>query len=89
MKFYINYELNKYYFVYIIIIYIILPQVYYIIIVLHVIHYSCIYNTYVKMWMSRGQCAWLVNKRLSTSHQRLNEEHLNNFEKCLVGFIDG
>lgn len=60
--------------------------------ILHVIHYSClylIYNTYVKMWMSRGQCAWLVDKRIFTSHQRLNEEHLNNFEKWLVGFTDG
>lgn len=52
--------------------------------VLHVINYSCIFliksimlnYTYVKMWISRGQCAWLVRKRLFTSHQRLNEEHL-------------
>ena len=72
--------------------------------VLHVIHYSCIsiianiilYYTYVKMCMSRGQYAWLVCKRLFTSHQRLNEKHLkeknNNrfsFEQWLVGFTDG
>jgi LAGLIDADG endonuclease len=46
--------------------------------------------------MSWRQCAWLVNKRLFTSHQRLNEEHLNDknsknisFEQWLVGFTDG
>jgi len=48
--------------------------------------------------MSRGQCAWLVSssKRLFTSHQRLNEEHLkeknanrSSFEQWLVGFTDG
>ena len=80
------------------------PQVYYIYLVLHVFHYSCIFlmyyvvlnYTYVKMWMSRGQYAWLVNKRLFTSHQRLNEEHLNKknndrfiFEEWFVGFTDG
>lgn len=70
--------------------------------ILHVVHYSCliiieiINSTYVKMCMSRRQCAWLVNKRLFTSHQRLNEEHLNGknsnralFEQWLVGFTDG
>lgn len=78
------------------------PQVYYVIIVLHVLHYSCIFlikqlnYTYVKMWASRGQCAWLVSKRLFASHQRLNEEHLSqknnerkSFEQWLVGFTDG
>jgi LAGLIDADG endonuclease len=48
--------------------------------------------------MSWRQCAWFVNKRLFTSHQRLNEEHLNDkkpdnkvicFEQWLVGFTDG
>lgn len=71
--------------------------------ILHVIHYSCLViintilsRTYVKMCMSGRQCAWLVNKRLFTSHQRLNEEHLNgkhlnrsSFEQWLVGFTDG
>ena len=72
--------------------------------VLQVIYYSCIFlinhiilnYTYVKMWISRGQCAWLVNKRLFTSHQRLNEEHVkeknnnrSSFEQWLVGFTDG
>ena len=70
---------------------------------LHVIHYSSLIrinnlliNTYVKMCISWRQCAWPVNKRLFTSHQRLNEEHLNNklqnsllFEQWLVGFTDG
>lgn len=70
---------------------------------LHVVHYSCLVkfniilsSTYVKMCMSWRQCAWIVNKRLFTSHQRLNEEHLNNkyssiasFEQWLVGFTDG
>ena len=73
--------------------------------ILHVVHYSCliiiytiINSTYVKMCMSWRQCAWLVNKRLFTSHQRLNEEHLRYnekntdralFEQWLVGFTDG
>ena len=65
------------------------PQVYCIITTIHVINYSCIfiitylllYYTYVKMLISRGQCAWLVNKRLFTSHQRLNEEHLKEKKK--------
>ena len=70
---------------------------------LHVIHYSCLvlsykllHMTYVKMCMSWRQYAWIVNKRLFTSHQRLNEEHLNDkaqnsvlFEQWLVGFTDG
>jgi Cytochrome C and Quinol oxidase polypeptide I/LAGLIDADG endonuclease len=70
---------------------------------LHVVHYSCLIilniilnSTYVKMCMSWRQCAWIVNKRLFTSHQRLNEEHLNvkysnqaSFEQWLVGFTDG
>lgn len=73
------------------------PQVY-INLVLHVIHYSCMFlyyikHMYVKMWMSRGQCAWSVSKHLLTDHQRLNEEHLNKniflFEEWLVGFTDG
>ena len=70
---------------------------------LHVIHYSCLIlinivlnSTYVKMCMSWRQCAWIVNRRLFTSHQRLNEEHLKHknsnmisFEQWLVGFTDG
>jgi hypothetical protein len=62
---------------------------------LHVVHYSCLViintilsSTYVRMCMSWGQCAWLINKRFFTSsvnnkscktcnHQRLNEEHIN------------
>lgn len=60
-------------------------QVNYLIIGLHVIHYSCLIlikillnSTYVRMCISWRQCAWIVNKRLFTSHQRLNEEHLND-----------
>ena len=70
---------------------------------LHVVHYSCLFiigtiinSTYVKMCTSWRQCAWLVNKRSFTSHQRLNEEHLNGkysdralFEQWLIGFTDG
>jgi hypothetical protein len=70
---------------------------------LYVIHYSCLIlinivlnSTYVKMCMSWRQCAWLIKKRFFTSHQRLNEEHLNDkntnnvsFEQWLVGFTDG
>ena len=65
----------------------------------HVIHYSCLVlvyiiltNAYVKMCISRRQYAWVENKRLFSTHQRLNEEHLNNknlFEQWLVGFTDG
>jgi hypothetical protein len=46
--------------------------------------------------MSWRQYACVVNKCLFTTHQRLNEEHLNNkssdpilFESWLVGFTDG
>jgi len=60
-------------------------QVTYLILGLHVIHYSCLIlikillnSTYVRMCISWRQCAWIVNKRLFTSHQRLNEEHLND-----------
>jgi len=76
-------------------------QVYFI----HVIRYSCIFlinlklnapYTYVKMWIARRQYAWLVCKRLFTSHQRLNEEDLtsnnnntSSFKQWLVGFTDG
>jgi len=68
---------------------------------LHVIHYSCLNlvyiiltNAYVKMCISRRQYAWVESKRLFTTHQRLNGEHLNNknniwFEQWLVGFTDG
>ena len=70
---------------------------------LNVIYYSRLIlivcnSTYVKMYMSWRQYAWFVNKRLFTSHQRLNEEHLNDktnktmeilFEQWLVGFTDG
>lgn len=67
-------------------------QVNYVIIVLHVIHYSCLIlikillnSTYVIMCISWRQCAWIVNKRLFTSHQRLNEEHLNdNLNRTLL-----
>lgn len=72
-------------------------------IILYVIYYSCwillylIKNnaTYVKMYIAGRQYAWLINKRLFTSHQRLNGEHLSNkkysngFEQWLVGFTDG
>ena len=85
-----------------------LPPVYYTILVIHVIHYSCIfiinsfllYYTYVKMWISRGQCAWLVGNPLftrrglasgmakpsETSHQRLNEEHLRRKNSKVSSF---
>ena len=65
----------------------------------HVIHYSCLdlvymtlTNAYVKMCISRRQYAWVESKRLLSTHQRLNEEHLHNknwFEQWLVGFTDG
>lgn len=75
-------------------------------VILYVINYSCLilfslmknYTTYVKMYMSRRQYAWLINKRFFASHQRLNGKHLSNknfsakasrFEQWLVGFTDG
>ena len=60
----------------------------------HVINYSCFIfiklTTYVKMFISWRQYAWVGNKYFST-HQRLNEEHLNKFwfEQWLVGITDG
>ena len=70
----------------------------------YVIDYSCLYlalnlggfmfiHTLVIMFSSRRQYAWLGNKRLLSSHQRLNEEYLNKnklwFYQWLVGFSDG
>ena len=68
----------------------------------YVIYYMYLVNIfnnksilYVKMYMAGRQYAWLMNKRLFASHQRLNGEHLNNknslinFEEWLVGFTDG
>lgn len=65
----------------------------------HVIYYSCLMLiliilttiTYVIMYISRRQYAWVENKNFST-HQRLNKEHLNDkiwFEQWLVGMTDG
>jgi len=62
---------------------------------LHVIYYSCLLLgfsflilTYVKMYISWRQYAWV--KKYFSTHQRLNEEHLNDwFEQWLVGFTDG
>lgn len=64
----------------------------------HVIYYSCMMViilpvTYVKMYISRRQYAW-VEKNFFSTHQRLNKEHLNNenkiwFEQWLVGMTDG
>ena len=55
-----------------------------------ILYYSCfilLMNTYVKMYNSGRQHAWI--KRFI--HQRLNEEHLNKnwFEQWLVGVTDG
>ena len=73
----------------------------YIISGLHVVHYSCLIlvyviltNAYVTMCFSRRQYAWVESKRLLSTHQRLNEEQLNDknkilFEQWLVGFTDG
>ena len=57
---------------------------------LKILYYSCfiILNTYVKMYNSWRQYAWV--KRFI--HQRLNGEHLSNkalFEQWLVGVTDG
>lgn len=55
-----------------------------------ILYYSCfiIENTYVKMYNSRRQHAW-INEFI---HQRLNGEHLSSkayFEEWLVGVTDG
>lgn len=60
------------------------------------IYYSCLAldlkltNTYVKMYILLRQYAWVKNKCLFSTHQRLNEEHLNKvwFKQWLVGFTD-
>lgn len=78
-------------------------QIILIYIISYVLHYSYLmfyllknnHVMFVKMCKSRRQYAWLKNKRLFSSHQRLNGEHLskkNNlieFEQWLVGFTDG
>ena len=62
------------------------------------IYYSCLAlvylkltNTYVKMCILLRQYAWVKNKCLFSTHQRLNEEDLNKvwFKQWLVGFTDG
>jgi heme/copper-type cytochrome/quinol oxidase subunit 1 len=57
----------------------------YIMIGSHVLYYSCfilvsilLVNTYVIMYIAWRQYAWVENKALFSTHQRLNEEHLNN-----------
>ena len=69
------------------------PQVLELILLIHVINYSWLFKSYVKMFISRGQYAW-VKKRYFITHQRLNKEYLvkNNkawFEQWLVGITDG
>ena len=73
-------------------------QICYVIGTTYVIQYSCLIlvyiiliNTYVKMCISRRQYAWVNNKRLLSTYQRLNEECLNKswFKQWLVGFTDG
>lgn len=82
------------------------PQVYDYHSYIQVMCYSCIIhsrmNTYVKMPIARGQCAW-VYRNFNYTHQRLNKEYLENnnnkksnfnnskiwFEQWLVGMTDG
>ena len=75
-------------------------QMCHVIITTYVIQYSCLIlvyiiliNAYVKMCISRRQYAWVNNKRLLSTHQRLNEKCVNEnnsrFEQWLVGFTDG
>lgn len=68
-------------------------QVLELIFLIHVINYSWLFKSYVKMFISRGQYAWVIKRYLIT-HQRLNKEYLvkNNkawFEQWLVGLTDG
>ena len=59
---------------------------------LKILYYSCfillILNTYVKMYNSWRQSAWIKKRFI---HQRLNGEHLNKiwFNQWLVGITDG
>lgn len=57
----------------------------------YVINYSCLIITYVKMFISRRQYAW-VNNKFYFIHQRLNGEYLNKkiwFKQWLIGVTDG
>lgn len=76
------------------------PQVLELILLIHVINYSWLFKSYVKMFISRGQYAWVTKKttaskqRYFITHQRLNKQYLvkNNkawFEQWLVGITDG
>lgn len=74
---------------------------FYILLESYIIHYSCLIlvyikltNAYVKTCILRRQYAWVEKKYFFSTHQRLNEEHLNNenkilFKQWLVGFTDG
>ena len=76
-------------------------SVFYIMLEPYIIHYSCLIlvymkltNAYVKTCILKRRYAWVENKVLFSTHQRLNEEHLNNenktwFKQWLVGFTDG
>ena len=73
------------------------PKVSNYIVTIQVINYSwlliSIFKPYVKMFITKGQCAWVRKKYIST-HQRLNKEYLRKndrdwFEKWLVGITDG
>ena len=68
-------------------------QVLKLILLIHVINYSWLFKSYVKIFISREQYAWVI-KRYFVTHQRLNKEYLvkNNktwFEQWLVGITDG
>lgn len=76
-------------------------QVFYTMLELHTMHYSCLIlvyikltNAYVKTCILRRRYAWVVKKYFFSTHQRLNEEHLKDknkiwFKQWLVGFTDG
>lgn len=71
------------------------PQVLYFFNETQVIGYSCLFTTYVKMPIARGQYAW-ADKNFYSTHQRLNKEYLENnknnkiwFKQWLVGMTDG
>ncbi len=75
-------------------------KVFYVKVGLRIIQYSrlplvyiILINTYVKTCIWKRQCAWVENKVFFSTHQRLNEEYLNEnkiwFEQWLIGFTDG
>jgi LAGLIDADG endonuclease len=65
------------------------------IILINVVNYSWLLKSYVKIFTSWGQHAWVnINVKYLSTHQRLNKEYLEKnskewFKQWLVGITDG